>query len=132
MRSSANLILAITVAFVLQAGLCPALCFARSAEPVSAQLEDVGAPERAPCHDKSNAPSRGETREDCDRDCSRVDSVAFALSGTGTVLDASAASLAVTFFSLIPPANAAPVSEFGLASAPPPRNLLLVKNSFLI
>lgn len=85
-----------------------------------------------PCHDKNNAPSRGETREDCDRDCSRVDSVAFALSGTRTLLDAPAAALAVTFFDLVPPANAAPVGEFELALAPPPRNLLLVKNSFLI
>ena len=132
MRSSANLILAITVAFVLQAGLCPALCFARSAEPVSAQLENAGAPDKAPCHDKSDAPSRGETQENCDTDCSRFDSVAFAPPGTRTVLDAPAAALAVTFFSLIPPANAAPVSEFELALAPPPRNLLLVKNSFLI
>ena len=131
-RSSANLILAITVAFVLQAGLCPALCFARSAEPISSQLENAGAPDKAPCHDTSNAPSRGETQEDCDRDCSRFDSVAYAPSGTRTVLDAPAAALSVAFFSLIPPANAAPASEFGLASAPPPRNLLLVKNSFLI
>ena len=131
-RSGANLILAITVAFVLQAGLCPALCFARGAEPASVQPENAGAPENMPCHDKSNAPSRGETREDCDRDCSRVDSVVFALSGTRTVLDAPAASLTVTIFSLIPLANAAPVGEFELAPAPPPRNLLLVKNSFLI
>ena len=131
-RSSANLILAITVAFVLQAGLCPALCFARSAAPVSSQLESAGAPEKSPCHDTGNAPSRGETQEDCDTDCSRFDSLAFAPSGTRTVLDAPAAALAVTIFSLIPPANAAPVGEFELAPAPPPRNLLLVKNSFLI
>ncbi len=131
-RSSANLILAITVAFVLQAGLCPALCFARGTEPASSQLENASAPVNMPCHDKNNAPSSGETREDCDRDCSRVDSVAFALSGTRTLLDAPAAALAVTFFDLVPPANAAPVGEFELALAPPPRNLLLVKNSFLI
>ena len=132
MRSSANLILAITVAFVLQAGLCPALCFGRTAEPVSSQLENASAPEKAPCHDTSKAPSRGETQEDCDTDCSRFDSVALAPSGTRVVLDAPAAALSVAFFILIPPANAAPVSEFGLAPAPPPRNLLLVKNSFLI
>ena len=132
MRSGANLILAITVAFVLQAGLCPALCFARGTEPASAQLEDASAPANMPCHDKSNPPSRGETRENCDRECSLVESVAFALPGTRTVPDAPAADLAVAFFSSIPPANAAPVGEFELAPAPPPRNLLLVKNSFLI
>jgi hypothetical protein len=124
--------LAITVAFVLQAGLCPALCFARSAELVSAQLENAGAPEKAPCHDTSKAPSRGETQEDCDTDCGRFNSAALAPSGTRTVLDAPPAAFAITFFSLISPASAAPVSDFELASAPPPRNLLLVKNSFLI
>ena len=38
MRSSANLIVAISVALILHAGLCPALCFARGAEAVSAEL----------------------------------------------------------------------------------------------
>jgi hypothetical protein len=131
-RSSANLILAITVAFVLQAGLCPALCIARSIEPASSQLEDAGAPEKTPCHDTSNAPSRGETREDCDRDCSRFDSVALAPSGTRADLDAPAAAFTVAFLSLLPLAEAVPVGQFELAPAPPPRNLLLVKNSFLI
>lgn len=132
MRSSANLILAITVAFVLQAGLCPVLCFARSVEPASSQLEHASAPENAPCHDTSNAPSRGETREDCDRDCSRFDGVALAPSGTHAGLDAPAAAFAVMSFRLLPPANAIPVGEFESAPTPPPRNLLLVKNSFLI
>ena len=131
-RSILHFISVIAIVFVLHAGLCPALCFARSAEPISSQLENAGAPDKAPCHDTSNAPSRGETQEDCDRDCSRFDSVAYAPSGTRTVLDAPAAAFSVAFFSLIPPANAAPASEFGLAPAPPPRNLLLVKNSFLI
>jgi hypothetical protein len=131
-RSSANLISAITAVFILQAGLCPALCFARSDEPASSQLENASAPEKAPCHDTSNAPSRGDAREDCDGECSRFDSVALAPSGTRTVLDAPAAALTVTFFSLLPPANAVRVSEFELPPAPPPRDLLLVKNSFLI
>jgi hypothetical protein len=124
--------LVITAAFVLQAGLCPALCFARSAEPASTQLADASVPEKAPCHDTGNTPSRGETREDCDSGCSRFDSVALAPSGTGTVLDAPAAAFAVTFLSLLPPANKAPVSRVELAPAPPLRNLLLVKNSFQI
>jgi hypothetical protein len=127
-----NLIAAITAAVVLQVGLCPALCFARSAEPASSHHGDAGAPEKAPCHDTSNAPSSGETPEDCDRDCSRFDSVALATSGTRAVLDAPAAAFVVTLFSLLPPANAVPVGEFELIPAPPPRNLLLVKNSFLI
>jgi hypothetical protein len=131
-RSSVNLIAAITAAVVLQVGLCPALCFARSAEPASSHHGDAGAPEKAPCHDTSNAPSSGETPEDCDRDCSRFDSVALATSGTRAVLDAPAAAFVVTLFSLLPPANAVPVGEFELIPAPPPRNLLLVKNSFLI
>jgi hypothetical protein len=131
-RSSANLIAAITAAVVLQVGLCPALCFARSAEPASSHHEDAGAPEKAPCHETSNAPPSGETPEDCDRDCSRFDSAALAISGTRAVLDAPAAAFVVTLFSLLPQANAVPVSEFELAPAPPPRNLLLVKNSFLI
>jgi hypothetical protein len=58
--------------------------------------------------------------------------MALAPSGTRTVLDAPAAAFAVTFLSLLPLANAIPVREFELAPAPPPRNLLLVKNSFLI
>jgi hypothetical protein len=58
--------------------------------------------------------------------------VALASSDIRTVLDAPAAAFAVTYSGLLPPANAVPVSEFELAPAPPPRNLLLVKNSFLI
>jgi hypothetical protein len=131
-RSSANLIAAITAALVLQAGLCPALCFARSAELAPSQLKHASTPEKAPCHDTSNAPPSGETPEDCDGDCSRYDGVALATSGIRAVLDAPAAAFAVTFLSLLPPANAVPVGEFELAPAPPPRNLLLVKNSFLI
>jgi hypothetical protein len=123
---------AITAAVVLQVGLCPALCFARSAEPASSQLEHAGAPEKAPCHETANTPPSGETSEDCDRDCSRFDSVALASSDIRTVLESPAAALVITLFSLLPPANAAPVGEFELAPAPPPRNLLLVKNSFLI
>ena len=129
MRSSANLILAIMVVFVLQAGLCPALCFARS---TASQLENANEPEKSPCHDTSEPSSRGETHEDCDMDCSRFDSVALVASGTRAVLDAPAAVLAVTLSSLISTANMAPVSEFELAPVPPPRNILLVKNSFLI
>jgi hypothetical protein len=131
-RSSANLISAIAAVVVLQAGLCPALCFARSAESAPSQLENASAPEKAPCHDTSNAPSSGETREDCDTDCSLFDSVALASSDIRTALEAPVAGFAVTLFSLTPLANAIPVSGFELALAPPPRNLLLVKNSFLI
>lgn len=132
MRSSANLILAITIVFVLQAGLCPVLCFARRGEAASSHLENASAPEKAPCHDTGNAPSSGETREDCDSDCSRFDSAAVALSEARTVLDAPAAAFAVAFSSPLPPANAVPVGGFESAPEPPPRNLLLVKNSFQI
>jgi len=108
------------------------LCFARSGEAASSHLENASAPEKAPCHDTGNAPSRGETRDDCDSDCSRFDSMAVALSDTRAALDAPAAAFAVAFISLLPPTNTAPVGGFELATAPPPRNLLLVKNSFQI
>jgi len=131
-RSIVNFISAITVVFVLQVGLCPALCFARSAQPASSQLEHASAPEKAPCHETSDAPASGDTPEGCDRDCSRFDSVALASSDVRTVLDAPAVAFVVTLSTLLPLANAVPVGEFELAPAPPPRNLLLVKNSFLI
>jgi hypothetical protein len=132
LRLSANLIAAITAALVLQAGLCPSLCFARSAGPVASQQENASVPEKAPCHETSNAPTSGEAPEGCEGDCSRFESVALATSDTRVVLDAPAAAFAVMLFSLLSPAQTIPVSEFKLAPAPPPRNLLLVKNSFLI
>lgn len=132
MRSSANLILAISAAFVLQAGLCPALCSARSAEPTSSQLESPSPPEQAPCHGTSEAPSRGDSREDCAGDCSHFDSAALAVPGTCTVVDLPAAAFASRSSTPLPPANAVPAGDFELAPAPRPRNLLLVKNSFLI
>jgi hypothetical protein len=64
--------------------------------------------------------------------CLPVLLVALATSGTRAALDAPAPVFAVTFLSLLPPANAVRVGEFELAPEPPPRNLLLVKNSFLI
>jgi len=132
LSASAKLILAISVAVVLEAGLCPALCVARSAETASPQLEYAGMPDKVPCHGTREAPSRGESRDDCDRDCSRFDSVALVAPGTCTVVDSLAAVHAVTFFTPLPPVNAIPAGEFGPAPVPPPRNLLLVKNSFLI
>ena len=122
---------AITAALVLQAGLCPSLCFAQSAGPVASQQENASAPEKAPCHETSNAPTSGETPEGCEGDCSRFESLALATSDTRVVLDAPAAAFAVKLFNQLPPATAVPVGEFELVR-PPPRNLLLVKNSFLI
>jgi len=89
-------------------------------------------PEKVPCHGANEAPSQGDSQRDCDRDCSHSDSAALAASGTYTVADSLAAALAVTFFTTLPPANPVLVGAFELAPTPPPRNLLLVKNSFLI
>jgi hypothetical protein len=46
--------------------------------------------------------------------------------------DVPPATFASGFFGLLPQAEVAAVSRFEPASEPPPRNLLLVKNSFLI
>ncbi len=130
-RSSANLLLAIGVVFVLQAGLCPVLCAARSAEPASAQ-QHASLPEKAPCHGNSETPSSGEPAKDCDQDCSNFDSAALALPGTCTVMDLLAAAFGVAFSTPLPPAHTVLVGGFEPTPLPPPRNLLLVKNSFLI
>jgi hypothetical protein len=131
-RSILNFISAIAVVFVLQTGFCPALCLAGSAEPSSSHLKDASAPEEAPCHDTGEAPSSDQTRECCDTDCSHFDSVALVASADRVILDAPAAAFASEPVELLPRANAALVRRCELASEPPPRNLLLVKNSFLI
>jgi hypothetical protein len=128
---------AIAVVFVLQAGLCPALCFARSAEPTfshmtSSQMEDASAPEEAPCHGASDAPPLDQARECCESGCSHFESVALAASADRVVLDAPAAAFSTALVGLLPRANTALARRYALASEPPPRNLLLVKNSFLI
>jgi hypothetical protein len=131
-RSILNFIAAIAVVFVLHAGLCPALCLARDAEPTSSHLEDASTPEEAPCHGTSDAPPRDQTRECCGTDCSHFGSVALLASADRVVLDAPAAALSTAPVALLPRANAALFGRTELASEPPPRNLLLVKNSFLI
>jgi hypothetical protein len=131
-RSIVNFGSAIVAVFVLQAGLCPALCFARSAEPTSSHLEDASAPEKAPCHAASDAPPRDQTRECCDTDCSHFDSVALVAFADRVVLDAPAAAFSTALVGLLPRASAALFRRYELAPEPPPRNLLLVKNSFLI
>ena len=131
-RSIVNFISAIAVVFVLHAGFCPALCLARSAEPTSSHLEDASAPKEAPCHATSEAPSRDQTRECCDTDCSHFDSVALVAFTDRVVLDAPAAAFSSALVALLPRANAVLLKRYELASEPPPRNLLLVKNSFLI
>ncbi len=132
-RSIVHFSSAIAVVLVLHAGLCPALCFARSAEPTPSHLEDASAPEEAPCHATSDAPSHGdETREGCDMDCSRFESVALASFATRVGLDAPTAAFSTTLLELLPRANVTSFKPYELALEPPPRNLLLVKNSFLI
>jgi len=131
-RSIVKLSSAIAVVFVLQAGLCPALCFARSAEPASSQVEGASAPEKAPCHATSDAPPRDQTRECCESDCSHLGSVALAALADRVVLDAPAAAFSTALVALPPRANASFSRRTELASEPPPRNLLLAKNSFLI
>ena len=131
-RPIVNFISAIAIVFVLHAGLCPALCFARSTEPAPSHLEDASAPEEAPCHATSDAPPRDQNREGCDMDCSHFDSVALASFATRVVLDAPAAAFSTTLVGLLPRANATSFEPYELASEPPPRNLLLVKNSFQI
>ena len=132
MRSILNWISAIAIVFVLHVGLCPALCLAGSAEPTSAHLEDAGAPEEAPCHGTSDAPPPDQARECCESDCSHFESVALAASADRIVLDAPAAAFSTALVGLLPRANTALARRYALASEPPPRNLLLVKNSFLI
>lgn len=133
MRSSVNFISAIAVVFVLHAGLCPALCFARSTEPTPSHLEGAGALEKAPCHATSNTPSRGdETREDCDMNCSRFESVALAAFAPRVGLDAPTAAFSTVLLRLLPRTDVTSFKPYELALLPPPRNLLLVKNSFLI
>jgi len=155
-RLSLNLLSVIAVALVLQVGLCPALCFARGAGSASAHGEDARAPEKAPCHATRNAPShatsnapshvasnapshvmnnipsRGETPDGCGMDCSRFGSTALASLATRVGPDALSAALPISFFGLLPRAHVATLNPCGLASEPPPRDLLLVKNSFLI
>ena len=131
-RSILHFISVIAVVFVLHAGLCPALCFARSAELAPSHLEDANAPEEAPCHATGDAPSRDQSREGCDADCSRFESVALASFATRVVLDAPMATFSTTLVGLLPRANAASFKPYELALEPPPRNLLLVKNSFQI
>ena len=132
MRSILNFISAIAVVFVLHAGFCPALCLAGNAEPTSSHLEDASAPEEAPCHATGEAPSSDQTRECCDTDCSHFDSVALVAFADRVVLDTPAAAFSSGLLGLLPRVNAALVRRYELASEPPPRNLLLVKNSFLI
>jgi hypothetical protein len=123
---------AIAVVFVLQAGLCPALCFARSAEPTSSQVETGSAPEKAPCHATSDAPPSDQTRECCESDCSHLGSVVLVAFADRVVLDAPAAAFPTALVELPPRANVSLSRRTELASEPPPRSLLLVKNSFLI
>ena len=132
MRSIVNFVSAIAVVLVLYAGFCPALCAARSADPTFAHLEEASTPEAAHCHAASDAPSRGETQEDCDTDCSRFDSVAVSSFATRVGPDAPAAAFSTVPTDMLPRVNAAPFAPRGWASEPPPRNLLLVKNSFQI
>jgi len=130
-RRGASLILAIAAVFALQASLCSALCSARSVEPAPSQLDDASAPENAHCHHASNAPSRDETRPDGNADCCLFDRPVLAPPSVPTVFDAPETVLVVAFFRL-PPVHPARVDDLELALAPPPRDLLLVKNSFLI
>ncbi len=132
MRSIVNFISAIAIVSVLYAGFCPALCAARSADPTFAHLNGASVPEEAPCHPSNNAPSRGDTDEDCDTDCTRFDAAAISSFATRVGSDISAAAFSAAPAGLLSRANAAPFAPRERVSGPPPRNLLLVKNSFQI
>jgi hypothetical protein len=127
-----NFISAIAIVSVLYAGFCPALCAARSADPTVAHLNAASAPEEVPCHPSNNAPSRGDTDEDCDTDCSRFDVAAISSFTTRVGPEISATAFSAAPTGLLLGANAAPFAPRERVSGPPPRNLLLVKNSFQI
>ncbi len=131
MRSRAHLVAAVAAAFVLQAVLCPALCFAGSPGADAHSQEHAGAPEKAPCHETSDTPSSDGPREGCDGDCSRFERAVLTDSGARLALDSPAAAFAAV--RLAPLAPIVAISVVGVEPLPPPpRSLLLVKNSLLI
>lgn len=131
MRSRASLVAAVAAAFVLQAVLCPALCLATSADPASSPQQHASAPEQPPCHQTSSEPAGGDARGGCDGDCSHLERAVLSDSAGRTVLDLPAVTFAVAEIALFAPIGA--ISAGGSEPAPPPpRNLLLVKNSFLL
>lgn len=122
---------AVAAVFVLQAVLCPALCLAASADHASSAQEHASAPEQPPCHQTSSEPAGGEAQKGCDGDCSRFERAVLSDSAGRTVLDLPAVTFAVAEITPLAPVGA--IRAGGSEPVPPPpRNLLLVKNSFLL
>ncbi len=131
MRSKASLIAAVAAAFVLQVVLCPALCLGASSDQTSSAQEHASAPEQPPCHQTSSEPAGGDAEKGCDGDCSRFERAVLSDSAGRTIPDLPAVTFAVAEI-----ARFAPVGTIRASASepvpPPPRNLLLVKNSFLL
>ena len=131
MRSHASLIAAVAAAFLLQAVLCPAICIAASADHASSPQEHASAPQQPPCHETGSEPAGGDARGGCDGDCSQLERAVLSDSAGRTDLDLPAVTFAVAEIGLLAPVGA--ICAGGSEPAPPPpRNLPLVKNSFLL
>jgi len=147
-RSSLHLLALLAVALIFQAGFCPAICLARSADSIAEPLQDAHASRQPSCHMGSHAPahaanpassdwvaqipSREATPDSCGMDCSRVRGVAAASQATSVDSTAPPAIVSSLDSGWLSRSQLGSTGPRGSTSEPPPRNLLLVKNSFLI
>jgi len=159
-RSSLNRLALLAVALIFQTGFCPALCLARSAAPAAVPLQDAPAPQQASCHmarqvpadaahrassakgvSSANGassglvaqiPSRSATPDSCGMDCSQLRGFAAASAATSVDPVASPAAVSNLDSGWLHRSQLASLIPRGSPSEPPPRDLLLVKSSFLI
>jgi len=153
-KSSLNRLALLAVALIFQTGFCPALCLARSADPAAVPLQEAPAPQQASCHMGRHVPadaahrasfangvsselvaqlpSRSATPDSCGMDCSQLRGFAAASAATSVDPVASPAAVSNLDSGWLHRSQLASLIPRGSPSEPPPRDLLLVKSSFLI
>jgi len=133
MRSRRRFITALAALFILQGTICPAVCFdAPAQQPSDTQVAENHPTTPPPCHKSSSTPANGSSEPgDEQAECSHCEAPVLVASATFE-FESTDVAIAPTRIEFAPQLSYAAVYANAPSHDPPPEDLVLLKNSFLL
>ena len=133
MRSRRRFIAALAALFILQGSICPAVCFDAPVQDSSdTQVAANHAAKTPPCHKSTDSPTQGSSEPANEQaECSHCEAPVLVASAA---FDVESTEVAITPARIQFSAGSSYTAVLANAPShdPPPRDLVLLKNSFLL
>lgn len=133
MRLRRRFITALAALFILQGTICPAVCFdAPAQQPTDTHVAENQPTTPPPCHKSSSSPVNGSSEPGNEQaECSHCEAPVLVASAN-LEFESTEVAIAIARVHLAPQFSHAAVYANAPSHDPPPEDLVLLKNSFLL